>query len=308
MLIFHHPNLKEIDSLTPVIRQYFYEGNYEKVLEIAPTLIADAQEAGLYRQEYRVRSILGNSFATLDDTESANNFLLEGLEKAKERKDTISMLSSYIDLGNTFIEIEPNKAINYLENALDLKQDTPTNMRAMFIVHNNLAETYVKTKDFEEAEFHLDSAEMLLDEDVFKDFKSEYRAVTLHTHGAIHLERKQYSEAIDAITQSLELGKNKLDQNYLIRNYVGLMSAYENLEQYKNVNDIRHTYDSLITKRNEAQKIKQQKIAVSRFNVDTYRQQLRQSQLETKVSLQEQERSKLVLRFFYISFAVLLAA
>ena len=58
---------EEIDSLTPVIRQYFYEGNYEKVLEIAPTLIADAQEAGLYRQEYRVRSILGNSFVTLKE-------------------------------------------------------------------------------------------------------------------------------------------------------------------------------------------------------------------------------------------------
>ncbi len=298
---------KELDSLAIVIRQYYYDGNYELVIELAPSLIKQADSANLFKQEYRLRSILGNTFSTLDENEKAFELLEEGLEKAKQKKDTLSLLSTYIDLGNTFHDNNPQKTIGYLEKALELLNGSDDLKRALFITHNNLAEIYVEIENIADAQYHLEKAKLVLDHETLADFKTEYLAVVLHTQGAIYIHQKKFSAAIQAINRSLVLGTNAFDENYLIKNYRNLMTAYENLGLYKNVNDIRHNYDALISKRNEAEKIKRQNIATSKYNLDTYKQQLLQSQLETKVSLQEQEKSNLLLKFFYILFAILLA-
>lgn len=297
---------KEIDSLTPVMRQYFYDGNYEKVVEIAPTLIKQAKEANLYRQEYGIRSILGNTFIQLDDFDSTLSIFNEGLERAKKANDTVAMLSSYIDLGNTFIERNPKKAIEYLKNALALSQSSSANNRALFITRNNLAELYVGTEELKEAQYHLDKAHALLEKDVFKDWKNEYNAVLMHTQGAIYLKQKDYTLAITSIKNSLDLGIGEFDENYLVSNYENLMTAYENLGQYKNVNEIRHVYGQLMSKRNKVDKIKLQKIADSKFKLDNYKQELRASQLENEISRQKQAKSDLLLNISYIASAILL--
>lgn len=302
-----HYTAQELDSLAPVIRKYFYDGNYEQVLEIAPALIKQADSAKMYQQEYRLRSILGNTFITIDETDKAYELFTEGLAKAKKKNDTVALLSSYIDLGNTFLEKDPPIAIQYLENALELGQG-PSSIKnvALFISHNNLSEIYLKTDELDEATYHLSRARALLDEEDIAPHKKEYLAVLQCNLGGIYLKQKKYYEAILATKEALVFGKNSFAENYLITSHRNLMKAYEQLEQYKNVNDTRRTYDSLMTRKYEAEKVKQQNIAAARYKLDNYKQLLRQSQLETKLTAQEQERSNLILKIFYISFAVLL--
>ncbi len=297
---------EELDSLTHVIRQYFYEGSYEKVVELGPVMIKSAEKANLFRQEYRARSILGNTFIQLDDFESTFSLFDEGLVRAKKANDTIAMLSSYIDLGNTFLERDPERALPYLKSALTLCEGIDKNKRALFITHNNLSELYAGTELLKEAQFHLDKAELMLEEEGLKDWKEEYIAVILHTQGIINLKQKKYNQAITSIKNSLRLGIDEFDENYLVRNYQNLMSAYENVGQYKNVNTIRHLYDSLVMKRNEADKIKQQKIAASKFKLNRYKQELRASQLENELVLQQSERNSVLLKVALFSGTILL--
>ena len=137
---------EEMDSLANTIRQFFYDGKYEKVVEIAPNLIKYAKNKDLFMYEYRMRSILGNTFIQLDDFESTTTLFNEGLERAKKAKDTLAMLSSYIDLGNTFLNREPERAIPYLKNALNLSENG--NQRALFISYSNLSELYIGTVSY----------------------------------------------------------------------------------------------------------------------------------------------------------------
>ena len=298
---------QELDSIATSLRQYFYDGNYELVLEIAPSLIKQADSAKMYPQEYRLRSILGNTFSTLDEVEKAYELFTEGLEKAKKKNDTVALLRSYINLGNTFLENDPPKAIGYLENALKLGQG-PSSLKniALFIIHNNLSEIYLKTNKLDLAIHHLSTARAMLDKEDLAPHKKEYLAVLQCNQGGIYLKQKKYYQAILATKEALVFGKNAFAENYLIQSHSNLMSAYESLGQYKKVNDIRHTYDSLMTRKYEAEKIKQQNIAASKYKLDNYKQQLRQSQLEKEITAQQQERSNLVLQVFYIFFAVML--
>jgi signal transduction histidine kinase len=297
---------QELDSFAPILRQYYYDGDYERVLELVPRLITHADSSDMFLQAFKLRNILGTTFSTIDEPEKAFEIFNQGLNKAQKRKDTLALLNSYINLGNIFLKEDPPKAIDYFENALKFAKESISYERQHFIIENNLAELFLGVDDLTEAQSHLDSAYQMLEDGGLKESRKEYLAVVKHNQGAIYLEQKKYKAAITTIREAFKLGKNAVEENYLLRSYRNLMSAHEKLEQYKSVNAVRHTYDSLITRRYEAQKIKQQNIATTKYSLDSYKQQLRQSQLENELTVQEQERSNLKLRVFYFSFVVLL--
>lgn len=298
-----------LDSVIQTLRQNYYDGNYELVVEIAPALIKQADTTKMSPQESRLRSLLGNTFIALGEVDKGYELFTEGLEKARKKNDTVTVLNSYINLGNTFTEKDPAKAIRYFENALKIGEN-PSSIRniALFVTHSNLSEIYIRTNELDKATYHLSTARTLLDNEDLAPHRKEYLAVLQCNQGGIYLKQKKYYKAILASKEALAFGENTFAENYLIESHRTLLSAYENLGQFKKVNEIRHAYDSLMRRKYEAEKIKQQNIAASKYKLDGYKQQLLQSQLETKVSQQEQERSRLLLRFFYIGFALLLIA
>lgn len=296
---------EEMDSLAKTLKQYFYDGKYEKVVEITPQLIEYAKEKKLFKKENSFRSVLGNTFIQLDDIESTITLFNEGLDRAREAQDTLAMSSSYINLGNTFLTNEPERAIPHFKNAIKLSEKKD-NYQGLFISYNNLSELYVGIKKPAEAQEYLNKAHLLLEKEILKDWKEEYASVLMHTQGAIYLQKQNYKDAITTIEASLEVGKDKFDENYLVRNYANLMEAYENVGNFKKVNEIRHLHEALIKKRNETEKLRQQKIATSRYNLDRYRQELRASQLENELAIQKAAKNNLLLKTSFGIAAILL--
>lgn len=290
--------IEEIDSITNVLRGYFYEAHYEKVIEIVPNLLINARNINANYQEARLRSLLGNSFIQLDDYDEAFDLFNEGLSISKKRKDTINIISSYINLGNTFIKQNPKRAIGYFKEGLSRSEKTTTkNDLVNFIIHNNLAELYVGTMEVKKAQYHLDKTKSLINSESLKDIKEQCLATIYFNQGGIYLIEERYKEAATIIEKSILYGKGVIDENYIIGNYKNLMQAYDHLGKYEKVNEIRKIYEPLINKRYEEDKIKQQKIAASRFLIDEFKQELRASQLENELALQKAERSKILLQF-----------
>lgn len=297
-------NTEQLDSMANVMRGHFYEANYDKVISQTPALIKNAQTINDTVSKRRFTSALGNAFIQLGDIEKASELFNEVLTNAKKAKDTLSIVSSYINLGNTYIKADPKQAIMHFEDALDLGMIIQNKM-SIFIAQNNLSELYVGIQEPEKAQYYVDKALPLALHD-FKANKDEYLATVYHVQGAIYLQQEKYDQAIEYLLKSIALGENNYQEETLLNNYKYLIDAYDKTAQYEALNVIRKQYDSLRDSRYEADIIRQQQIARSRFNLDQFEQKLRASLLENQLSQQKASKSRLLSIFSLTIGAILL--
>ncbi len=296
----------QIDSMIAILRNDFYKANYDKVIEKAPDLINNARDIEYKAGERGLISVLGNTFIQLDDIDKADELFNKTLARAKREKDTLLTGVSYINLGNTYFKEDPKKAISYFEKSLKIGQEAKDD-RFNFISLNNLSELYIGIKEPDKAQYYVDKTlPMASNSPILEDRKDEYMATVYHVQGAIYLQKKQYDKAIEYIQKSMEIGKDKYQEETLFNNYKYLLQAYDETAQYEQVNVVRKQYDSLRDERYEADKILQQQIARSKFNLDQYEQRLKASELEKLLAQQKASKSKLLSTFSLIAGSILL--
>lgn len=287
---------EEINSYLPLVLELFNDSNYEKLIQVTPYLIKNAQRLDKQALTARLRSALGNAFIQVDNIHGAEDLFIESLEASKKANDTYGIVSSYINLGNTFFEKEPQRAISYFKKALELGQEVTDKTVVQFVAYNNLAELHTTIGQAQEAQPYLDQAKALLELHDFNGRKQNFESTVYYVQGAIHLLENKPQEAVTAIKKSIEIGGEKQDDNYKIRNYKNLMLAYEALGMYREINEVRKVYDALVEKRYKADKIKQEKNATSRFNLNKYKQELRASELENDLATQMAQKNNLLLK------------
>ncbi|MBS9463943.1 response regulator [Flagellimonas sp. 389] len=305
-------NEEELNQKLLGLRKDFYNANYENIIEEAPQLIQNAILINSPRIEQRLTSVLGNSFIQFDEHENAYDLFSKSLKRAAAKKDTFSIISTYINLGNTFIFKDPEKAIQYFKKGTyyikpnkNGEDESGFNDIASFILYNNLAELYVGIKSPKQAQRYLKKSQQLLSLPSLASQENEYRAAGYYIQGAIDLLEKRNEDAISNAQKALSLGKDLLDENYLINIYEILIDVYANSEKYKELNTIRVPYDSLKNKRYEKEKIRQQQIASSKFNLENYKQELRETQLANELSEHKASKNKLLFIFSAILGGVL---
>lgn len=285
----------QIDSMYGVLKDYYYKAHYDKVIEIAPSIVNNAHDINYKRGERSIMSVLGNAFIQLDDTEKASEYFNKALVRAKKAKDTLSLVSLYINLGNTYIKEEPKQAISYFEKAFEVGEQLKDD-RFIFIALNNLSELYVGINDQKKAQYYVDKALplALYSDAIDETLRDEYIATVYHVQGAVFLLEKKHDQAIAYILRSMEIGKDKYQEETLLGNFKYLMESYDQTGQYEKLNVIRKRYDSLRDIRYEADKISQQQIARSKFNLDQFEQELKASELEKLLAQQKASESKLL--------------
>ncbi len=285
----------QIDSMFGVLKDYFYKADYDKVIEIAPSIVNNAQDINYKKGERRIMSVLGNAFIQVDDTDGASEYFNKALVRAKKAKDTLSLVSLYINLGNTFIIEDPKQAITYFEKTLEIGNQLKNDV-FVFIALNNLSELYVGIKDPKKAQYYVDKALplALYSDAIDETLRDEYVATVYHVQGGIYLLEKKFDQAITYLLKSMELGKDKYQEETLLGNFKYLLDAYDQTAQYEKLNVIRKRYDSLRDIRYESDKISKQQLARSKFNLDQYEQELKASELEKLLAQQKASESKLL--------------
>lgn len=289
---------EQIDASKDSLKEAIYESNFEKIIETAPKLIKQADQIGYTKASTETKNILGQAFYFIDDTERASEIFTGLLEEAQKKNDTTLILKSYINLGNLVITSEPEKAISYFQNGLLL-----THMQASsdlinflsFIFHNNLAELYVGTKDILQAQYHCDKALDYVNMGALEGRNEEALATIYFVRGSIYLQEGKYDIAIEAIKNSLDTGKGVQDGDYVLGNYKNLIEAYDKTNQLVKLNAVRKVYDSLRDSRYEEEKVRQEQVARTKYNIGRYEQELRASQLENQIAEQQASRDRLLL-------------
>lgn len=298
-------NEKELDSVTLVMMEYFNNGVYEKILENTPRLIINAKQIDAYSLELRLRNMLGNSFVRLDDLERADIFFSQALELAKEKKDTLGILNMYVNLGNTYFDDDQNLSAEYFIKALDYDDDSDLGMQIRFIVKHNLAELYTNMKQPAMARTYLDAIEPLLWREEMDTRRNTFQGTLNNIKAGIYLLENNPEESVKRSLESLKY-QEFVDDNYKFKNYKNLMTAYEQLGDYKKLNDVHKVYDSLKDLRNEKEKVKRQQIARVESNLNKVVRDLRASQLENDLVTQKASVGKMFLIFFIVVAALLL--
>ncbi|WP_194852250.1 response regulator [Nonlabens antarcticus] len=295
-----------MDSVYMVARKYFYDGNYEQVIEKFPALMEYAHMVGADVAETRLRGTLGAAFAQLNDTDRAEDLYLGALEEAKKRKDTFEILSSYINLGNTYFLSDGDRAIKYLNEGFEYIGEYELGDRAFVIMQNILASIYVLKEEPEMAQKHVDLAMSKLGITSTDARRDENLSNSYQSQGSIYLLQGLNYKSIESTLKSLELGKNITEETYLINNYKTLIEAYDKTNQYEKLNQVRKPYDSLRDRRYEKEKIKQEQIARFKFNVEKYQQELRESQLENLLVVQKADQDRMIIIGFAIVGIILI--
>ena len=134
---------KKLDSIITLLRDDFYSSNYEHIISNAPALLEESFVQSNSEYKLKLQGLLGNAFIQLNDTESAEDIFTKALKDAEIQKDTLNILGSYINLGNTFLYEQPNKALDYLESAIDILDHTNNPDMVSYVLYNNAAELYV---------------------------------------------------------------------------------------------------------------------------------------------------------------------
>lgn len=287
--------VKELDSIYPKVAQYFFSGDYAYVLEKIPALIANAKSVGSERMVTLYSNQLGLSFIEMSDLNSSYLIFSEELEKSQKRKDTFGIIQAYINLGNTYFESDTDKAVKYLDKAQEFANTVNLSKSGIAIIHNDLAELYVKRKEPEQAQIHLNNVKSLMKSSNVEDDHNDYESTAQYLQGSIYLMQGLYQKSIESILKSIEAGKARMDETYLLDNYKNLIEAYDKTGQYEKLNEVRKPYDSLRDQRYEQEKIRQQQIAKTLFDVEKYQEEAQESQFQNELTNQKVEQDRKLL-------------
>lgn len=298
-------NEKELDSVSLMMMDYFNDGVYEKILQQVPELIRNAKETDSYEVELRLRNLLGNSFVRLDDLETADMFFSQALELAKKKRDTLGIVTMYINLGNTYFTEDKVRAAAYFKKGLDYKFNGNKSVQLNFIINHNLAELYVGLENVELTKHFLDKIEGKIYLKEMDGRRNTFIGTTTHIKAGLALLENKPRESIDLTLESLKY-QQYIDENYKFGNYKYLMAGYESIKDYKKLNDVHKIYDSLKDLRYEKETVKQQQKARVELHLDNVVQDLRESQLENQLVTQKASVGKMFLVFFIIVAALLL--
>lgn len=298
-------NEQELDSISVLIVNEFYKGNYDVVLKKTPALLKNSSALGSTELELRFINILGSTLIKLDDYEGAESIFKDALKVAKQKKDTMSITSTYANLGNTYFKVDNNKALEYYKIGLQYKYTGLKHDLIHYLIHNNIAETYLELNNTELAAYHLKKAREKENSKALDRQRITFTGIRYYIEGKIYLLENKPQEAINEINKSLEL-KDHYDLSYLITNYKNLIEAYRRIKDYENVNKTYKAYDSLKDIQYEKDKIKQLQIARIEINYDKIEQDLEQVKLENELAHQKASKNNLYLIFFSILTLLLL--
>lgn len=294
-----------LDSLERIFRADYYDGLYDKVIEDGPLLIKRGEELNNSTVIRRIRTSLGNTFVKLGDIEKAQEVYRLSAERAIKEKDTFSLASSYIDSGIALMKLDPKNAVDYFLKASSLSKGD--GMEVMLVASGiNLAEIYINNEDAVNAQRELDVITPIVENNASLSAHNEILACILFEQGAIHVLQEQYDKAIPLLQRARTVGEGHLQQEVRLNNLDFLIQAYDKSNRFKELNVIRKEYDALRDKQYESDKVKEQQIAIAKYKLDQYEEQLEASHFKQELAEQKASQSKMLSYFGFIIGLILL--
>lgn len=293
----------------------YYKGNYIKAIELAKYSINFFIQGKDNSQLLSSYNLIAICYGRLGDFKTRLEYLLLCKAIAPSDDDKIVVL---INLGNTFISLkEPNKSIDYFQQALDITKRTKSDRR-IALINNNLSDAYYSQKNYKKALIHAKkSLEIWQQKNDLRGIHYASRAL-----GNIYLEisnlnsalkyfnlSKEKSIAIDfwegIAFSNLYLAKLHLKQNEFNSALSFIDSCLKYANDSKDFNlflEINKTYKDAYLGKNNYKKAyeyfeKEVKLNDSIFNIEKSNQiALIETEFNSKTQNQEIEKQQLIIQ------------
>lgn len=216
--------------------------------------------------------LLGNLYLTSKENENAKINFEKGLDYSLKLNDTVCIYKSYNSLGNLMSDVEkkPIMGLNYYNKAIDLMEKTK-DTTSLITTLVNIGWTYLDFNESDKAYYYLKKSKLLNDK--LNKSRVNVQADILHLIGRYHYQKKEYTNAIKYLTQSLELSKNN-HFFYIVTDVYNLRAkVFENTNQplkaYKDLRSYLKYNDSLLSmQRTEDLEAANAKFAVAEYERD----------------------------------------
>lgn len=295
---------QELDSIFNIaVFEYYYKGDYSTIVNEVPALIENAKRAHYMSVEIRFMTLLGNTLIQVGEKHSAQLMFENTLNIAKSRNDNFGILVSYMNLGNTNLYDDRDKAIEYYNEALNYKNSEGASDLQTAIIYHNLSELYLGKGNLDQSQFYIDKANQYISSPDLVMRKQEFLFNIGHIRSKILLLQGAYEDCIKSSLNTIELIEvdSKFDQNYVIDTYKTLIEAYDKTARFEDLNFYRKRYDSLKDLKYEEDKVKQQEFAKAKFNLAELEKEASNSRYQNQLA---QTRVKEEQRLFWISIIV----
>jgi len=269
---------QQLDSLSKEIEDAFFSSDYVLVIDNAPFAITLSEDIENEEEFFKIKSILGNTFLKLNDTIQARGIFSEMTRKAQFTKNISRETSTYIDLGNTYVDSDPELAIKYFKKVIPYSKKTEDIPR-LFVAHFNLAEVYLNQKEKANAKYHIDNA-------LNYAVQSEVEIYTSSVHmllGRFYLEENNIEEAIRYFEISNQQAEDLNFKDLILENYKYHLKALKQKKDYKAIFELGQLYEPLREEKYESDRISELEIAKAKYNTDKYRQTIKTNELEKRL-------------------------
>ncbi|MFS4468430.1 tetratricopeptide repeat protein [Maribacter sp. 2210JD10-5] len=206
-----------LNSLANQSLYHLYVGNSRKAIDLGERILKKEYKDKFPYLVMRAQNQIGQAYFILSDYPNTYKTFLKAIKKGEELNATEQLFIMKLNLGTMFLLLEDyeeaEKFYTQIMNNSTYLEKKPINKG---MVYSNLGFLYLKTRDFEKAQYYLEESTK-----IFAEFKvAEWLAFVYGTKGDLNLVRKneeealQYYDKADSIHQNLEDTKGKADITY----------------------------------------------------------------------------------------------
>lgn len=182
----------------------------------------------------------GVIYGQMHQQEKSLQYLEDALALKEKRGNISGQISTLMNLGVTYNEIDPDKAKEYYLKALALMDDrTPVYLRVVLL--NNLGACLEDAGNLDGALKYYTEALSIMD----RTGQYHYQAPILKHMGTVYYKQGRYDEALAEITKSLKTSTKAGAKTEIKDCYLLLSDIYMAKSKYKTALDYRVKYDTI---------------------------------------------------------------
>ncbi|MBT8256608.1 MAG: response regulator [Bacteroidia bacterium] len=292
---------ERVDSLVKQTRKHFYKNNYDLAIELGEQTLELANKLGDNKAIFRVSSLMGNSFLKIEDTTHAKRIFNEALNRAESIKDSSSIITAQIDLGNYYA------LRNIADPAIDLyKQSIPLAEKLgdtthLFILNFNITELLLDKGKLETARFYLDETKRYA-----QNLKAKpYHAGVHLLEGRRYYLTNKYYLASESMEKCIALSEEAGFTDGLIEGYELYAKSQAKLGNHEKAFDLIQESYVYKDEKYKKDKIEAVETVTARFKLDQFKQELKAQEAKNEYDQQAAKRETRVL-WIKIALGILL--
>jgi signal transduction histidine kinase len=289
-------SVRYADSLYNSVITKYYKKEYDKVISLGVSYSEVLRKKGIDSLPILIMGFVGNSFLRSGDTLTSKQIFEENLLMANKLGRSNLILTARIDLANVYaLQSQYDKAnILYEETIPFAEQSKDTS--SLFVLNSNITEINLREKKVKDAREHLEATKLYANSSKVPMFI----AYSNMLEGWLLFMEGKYKNASAVFSTTIEPLEDLQFVEALVELYHKYSLSEAALGNYEKALTLLQKHNEYQETKYEGDKIAAIEAATAKFQVDRYRQELREQELQSEI---DQEKIARETTLFWVRIA-----